>query len=176
MFALRQKVNFVNQRVSETGIVQAIFAVLAAAVIAIAALGSQARAAAAAPDVISAPDSGAAIFGYDPVAYFIEGAAQPGAAAFDVPEGRLHWRFQGEANRQAFLADPESFKPQFGGHDPVLAAKGVASAGDPEIFLVRAGRLFFFRNTPTRDAFLADSGIAGQARAAWPTVADQLTH
>lgn len=131
-------------------------------------------AAPAAARVITSPESGAALFGYDPVAFFTSGEAKPGDARYEAGSGSLVWRFASEANREAFLADQKSYEPGFHGYDPVLAARGIASAGNPEIFLIKGGKLYFFRSLDSRLAFAADAEILGRAEASWPKVQAQL--
>ncbi len=67
--------------------------------------------------------SGLAIEGFDPVAYFVDGAAEPGSEDFEAPQDGAVWRFRNQGNRASFLAHPEIYGPQFGGYDPVDLAR-----------------------------------------------------
>jgi hypothetical protein len=119
--------------------------------------------------------SGLAIDGFDPVAYFTEGAPRPGVAEVEAWRGGVVWRFRSAANRAAFLAAPDVYAPRFGGYDPVDVARGKAVAGRPLFWLVAGERLYLFSREDSRDAFAADpDGIGRQAEARWPAVRDQL--
>jgi hypothetical protein len=67
-----------------------------------------------------------AINGFDPLAYFIDGAPLQGTDDFEHPYAGAVWRFRNEGNRAAFIADPEVYMPRYGGYDPVGIARGVA--------------------------------------------------
>jgi hypothetical protein len=97
--------------------------------------------------------SGLAISGFDPVAYFTEGMALPGKGEFEHRFAGAVWRFRNAGNRAAFMADPEIYMPRFGGHDPVGVARGVAVAGNPQLWLIRGDRLYFFYSVEAREAF-----------------------
>lgn len=119
-------------------------------------------------------NTGLAISGMDPVAYFIDGAPMPGSGAFEYSWERAIWRFRNEGNRGAFAAHPEVYAPRFGGYDPVGIARGIAVAGDPRLWCVSGQRLYLFYTPETRRAFLQDpEGITETADGNWPSV--QLT-
>lgn len=64
--------------------------------------------------------------------------------------------FAGEAERRAFLANPEWYAPALGGDDAVLAAKqGVIVAGRRAYSAAYKSRLYLFASPDTRDAFVA---------------------
>jgi hypothetical protein len=75
--------------------------------------------------------TGLAISGFDPVAYFVEGAAKPGRDVFEHVFAGVTWRFCNEGNQAAFAADPEVYMPRFGGYDPVGIARGVTAPVTP---------------------------------------------
>jgi YHS domain-containing protein len=79
-------------------------------------------------------ESGYAIGGYDPVAYFDlkqaplgerQPEAVPGKAAITADYNGATWAFASEANRTTFLADPEKYAPLYDGH----CAYGIAQGG-----------------------------------------------
>ncbi len=124
--------------------------------------------------IVADRNSGLAISGFDPVAYFIDGAAAPGKEKFEHTFAGAVWRFRNEGNRAAFIADPEVYMPRFGGYDPVGVARGVAVPGDPQRWLMSGARLYFFYTPETRDAFAGDAEeFAATADRNWPAV--QLT-
>jgi hypothetical protein len=119
-------------------------------------------------------NTGLAISGMDPVAYFIEGAPRPGSGEFEYSWDGAVWRFRNEGNRGAFAAHPEIYMPRFGGYDPVAIARGVAVPGDPRLWCVIGERLYLFHTPETRQAFLhAAESITETADDNWSSV--QLT-
>ncbi len=125
--------------------------------------------------VISDPWSGAAISGYDPVAYFVEQNAISGNPASQlVHEGTL-WHFANEGNRAAFRDQPRAYVPAFGGYDPVAMASGLTVAGTPRFFLVHEGRLYLFRREENRAAFAKNPQLAAEAQKFWPELSRQLS-
>jgi len=119
--------------------------------------------------------TGLAISGFDPVAYFTDGKPKAGRADFELSGEGVVWRFANEGNRAAFEADPEIYMPQFGGYDPIAVARGVATAGYPEIWLISGDKLYFFYSVAARDAFTADpEGARLAADERWPQVLGTL--
>jgi len=100
--------------------------------------------------------SGLAISGFDPVAYFTDAEALPGKGEFEQEVGGVIWRFRSEGNRAAFVADPDVYRPRFGGFDPVGVARGVAVAGNPRLWAISDQRLYLFYSAETRTQFAGD--------------------
>jgi len=120
--------------------------------------------------------SGVAIEGFDPVAYFVDGAAMQGTAEFEANLWGAVWRFRNEGNRASFLAHPEIYGPQFGGYDPVDIARGVAIAANPRFYVISAQRLYLFSREANRDAFAADPGrFLYEVGKRWPALQEQLS-
>jgi hypothetical protein len=123
--------------------------------------------------ILTDPLSGIAIYGFDPVLYFLEGRAAPGKPEAETIWSGVAWRFASEANRAAFLRNPEVFAPAFGGYDAEAVVRGAAVVSDPTVFLVEDGRLFLFRSAEARDRFRSQA-LAPAADKAWPQVAREL--
>jgi hypothetical protein len=120
-------------------------------------------------------NSGLAISGFDPVAYFTDAQALPGKAEFEQVVAGTAWRFRSVGNRAAFLADPDVYTPRFGGYDPVGVARGVAVAGNPLLWVIRDQRLYLFYAPEARDEFAADSErTIATADIVWPTISRLL--
>ncbi|MGL4728351.1 MAG: YHS domain-containing (seleno)protein [Bosea sp. (in: a-proteobacteria)] len=119
--------------------------------------------------------SGLALGGYDAISYHVSGEAKPGLPQFEASWRGLAWRFATEANRAAFLADPESFVPLFEGLDPVGVARARIVEADPYLFTIHRGRLVLFRTPDSRSRFLDDPRLARDASTHWPDVARQLS-
>lgn len=52
----------------------------------------------------------------------------------------------------------------------MLAAEGRLAPANPNLFSLRAGRLYLFRSDRARARFLADASIAAKAEAQWPAL------
>ena len=100
-----------------------------------------------------------AIKGYDPVAYFTEGAAIEGKEEYSHKWLGAYWRFKNAEHMQMFAANPQQFAPQYGGH----CATGMAVHGglttdiDPEAFAIVDGKLYL--NYSSETAALMTDGI-----------------
>ena len=115
--------------------------------------------------------TGLAIDGFDPVAYFVDGAPKVGRAELEFRFHGATWRFQNEGNRAAFAASPEVYAPRFGGHDPLAVARGAATPGHPALWLIADQRLYLFYSAEARAAFARspESAIEAAERN-WPGV------
>jgi hypothetical protein len=116
-------------------------------------------------------NSGLAISGFDPVAYFTDAKPLPGKGEFEQAVAGAVWRFRSAGNRAAFKADPDVYMPRFGGYDPVGVARGVAVPGNPMLWVISDERLYLFYSEETRAEFTDDSDrtIAAAARG-WPSI------
>lgn len=104
------------------------------------------------------PQSGLAIFGYDPVAYIIESRARAGIAAHELIWSDAPWRFSSEGNLAAFRRDPARFAPAYGGYDAEGILRGVPVLPDPAFFMIERDRLFMFRSVEARSIFQKKGG------------------
>lgn len=120
-------------------------------------------------------NTGLAISGFDPVAYFVDHLARPGSGDFECVLAGAIWRFRNAGNRAAFLAHPDVYMPRFGGYDPVAIARGVAVAGHPEFWAVVGGRLYLFYDLVAQAEFVLDAErLAATAERKWPAVQQAL--
>jgi hypothetical protein len=120
--------------------------------------------------------TGLAIYGYDPVAYFTEAEARRGRLDYEHFTEGATWRFRNAGNRAAFMDRPDVYLPRFGGHDPSSIARGVAVPGHPELWLIHSGRLYLFANAAGRVAFKANPDqMSAAAESEWPEVRERLT-
>lgn len=87
-----------------------------------------------------------AIHGYDAVAYFTDGKARRGRADLSTVWNGAAYRFSSEENLQAFRKAPEKYAPQFGGFCAYGVAVGKKFDGDPELFRIVDGKLYFNLN------------------------------
>ena len=115
--------------------------------------------------------TGLAIDGYDPVSYFVDGTPRQGRPDFELRSSGTTWRFVNEGNMAAFVADPEVYAPQFGGHDPLAIVRGAATPGHPLLWVIAENRLYLFYSEQARAAFASDPDSAiDAAERYWPNV------
>jgi YHS domain-containing protein len=85
---------------------------------------------------------GAAIDGYDPVAYFTENKPVKGSSAFTAMHEGSTFRFASAANRDAFVSDPKKYAPQYGGFCAYAVAHGYKAKIEPDAFTIVDGKLY----------------------------------
>lgn len=121
--------------------------------------------------IVTDRHAGLAVYGYDPVAYFTDAKPRVGRAAIEYDFSGVTWRFANDGNRAAFADRPDVYMPRFGGYDPISLARGVASPGHPQFWIVDEERLYLFYSAEDRDVFAADPQAAvAAAEARWPEV------
>ena len=121
--------------------------------------------------IVSDPNSGLALNGADPVAYFTDGRPVFGRPELELSDFGTVWRFRNEGNKAAFIAHPEIYRPQFGGYDPVAIGRGLSVRGHPLIWSVTGERLYLFYSEADRATFLTDPDrIIAIAERRWPDV------
>lgn len=119
--------------------------------------------------------TGLAIYGVDPVAYFTDRKPVAGREEFEHRFAGAVWRFNNDSNRAAFIADPNVYMPRYGGYDPVGIARGVSTAGSPDLWVVYDERLYLFYTAAAREAFITDPALViASASARWAEVKSEL--
>lgn len=142
---------------------------LVAAAFALPVGGTVLRPALAGETAIFAP-GGAAISGYDPVAYFTEGRPVPGHANHALMWRGATWFFDTAAAMETFEMNPAAYAPQYGGYCAYSMSKGALSPSVPEAFTVYRGRLYLYSSMSARTTWSGDiSGNLARADANWPT-------
>ncbi len=120
-------------------------------------------------------NSGLAIDGYDPVAFFTDGKPEAGSGDFELRYGGAVWRFVNSGNRAAFSQRPDVYMPQYGGYDPVGISRGVAVPGNPQVWAIVGERLFLFHDLAQREKFLSNPArYLATAQRRWPDVLNNL--
>ena len=115
--------------------------------------------------------SGVAIKGHDPVAYFTDNAAVRGSDAFTAQHEGVAYKFATAANRDAFVANPAKYLPQYGGFCAFGTAEGYKADIDPRAFSIVEGKLYLNYNNDIRAKWQKDvPGYIGRADRNWPTV------
>ena len=114
---------------------------------------------------------GAAIRGYDPVAYFTEEKPVRGSRDIEVEWNGAVWRFASIENRSVFLSDPEKYAPKYGGYCAWAVANNYTASTDPDAWTIHEGRLYLNYSLRVRDQWLKDIlGDIVRGDANWPAV------
>ena len=100
---------------------------------------------------------GAAIQGYDPVAYFTQGKAVPGSAEHTFVHQGSTFRFASAEHRDAFAKDPAKYAPQYGGYCAFGASRGYKADVQPTAFSVLEGKLYLNYNAQVQQTWLKDT-------------------
>ena len=112
-----------------------------------------------------------ALDGYDAVAYFTENKPVKGDAAYTHTHDGVEWHFASAANRDAFIADPAKYAPQYGGHCAWATAQNKVAPGDPNVWKIVDGKLYLNYNANVQTRWEKDiPGFITTADANWPGV------
>ncbi|AHD01426.1 twin-arginine translocation pathway signal protein [Leisingera methylohalidivorans DSM 14336] len=115
--------------------------------------------------------AGVAIGGYDTVAFFERGAAEPGRRSHAVMWKGVVWRFASARNQALFEANPRAFAPAFGGYCAYAVSQGQLHDGNPQIWAIVDGELFLLNNRRVHHLWRADTvQLIADGRAHWPAV------
>jgi YHS domain-containing protein len=124
----------------------------------------------AAPPTVNA-EGGVGLAGHDPVAYFTETRPTPGRAEITAAHDGVTYRFASAANRDAFLAEPARYLPQYGGWCAYGMARGYKAVVDPAAFTVAGGKLYLNYNAGIAAKWQRNrANEISRADAHWPTV------
>lgn len=115
--------------------------------------------------------NGAALSGYDAVAYHTQGSAIPGDPRYVAEYNGAIWQFASVGNRDIFVADPLQFAPAFDGWCAYAASIGTKAPGSPNVWKIVDGKLYM--NVAPRAAELWERDITGNIQKGlvnWPSV------
>lgn len=116
-------------------------------------------------------DSGLAIRGTDPVAYFTQGGPVAGSAEFTHTWSGATWQFASAENRDLFAANPELYAPQYGGFCAWAVSQGYTADIDPNAWKIVDNKLYLNFNRSVQRRWERDiPGNIGKADANWPGV------
>ena len=115
--------------------------------------------------------SGLGLQGYDPVAYFAEQKAVRGRPQFSAAHEGATYHFFSAANRDAFVAAPAKYAPQYGGYCAFGMASGYKAPVDPDAWTIVDGKLYLNYNRSIRSRWAADvPGHVQKADQHWPVL------
>lgn len=116
-------------------------------------------------------EGGVAIKGYDPVAYFTDAKPVEGDAAFTAEHDGATWRFASAANRDAFVAAPQRYAPQYGGYCAYAVSRGYTASISPNAWSIHEDKLYLNFNRAVRGLWSRDiPGNIAKGDANWPKV------
>ena len=112
---------------------------------------------------------GAALLGYDPVAYFTDGKPAKGIVKFTSTHDGAKYFFASAEHKAMFDSNPEKFAPAYGGYCGYAASINRLSPIDPDWWQIVDGRLVLQHNKKAFDLFNKDlKANALRADQNWP--------
>ncbi len=122
-------------------------------------------------EIYTARGNNLAVGGYDAVSYFDAHQPQKGSADYSTEYKGATWNFVSKAHLQTFLADPEHYAPQYGGHCAWAAAAGTAAKGDPKSWNIVNDKLYLNYSPRIQKRWEKDiPGFIHDGDANWPDV------
>lgn len=119
--------------------------------------------------LVNVDTSGVAIGGYDPIAYFVDGAPKLGDPAIEATYGGARYHFASQEHREMFERDPARYAPSFGGYCGYAASINKLSPIDPLIWQILDGRLVLQHTKKAYELFNKDAKAAlARADGNWP--------
>lgn len=123
------------------------------------------------PEIYTGFGSNLALGGYDSVAYFTDGEPVKGSKDFETEFKGAIWRFSSQENLDAFEADPDAFRPQYGGYCAWAMDNGDLAKGNPKFWRIYEGRLYLNINRSIQKKWERDiPGFIEKADANWPGI------
>jgi YHS domain-containing protein len=121
--------------------------------------------------LLNLDDSGIAIQGYDPVAFFTDGKPVKGDAKFLSKRDGAIYLFASKEHKELFNADPAKYEPVFGGYCAYGVSHNRLVEIDVDAFQIVDGKLLLQYSKGVRDDFNKDQkGNLAKADANWPAL------
>jgi YHS domain-containing protein len=117
---------------------------------------------------------GAAVKGYDVVAYFSEKKPVKGDKQFTHQWKGADWLFASKQNLELFKASPEKYAPQYGGYCAYGTSRGYKATTSPDAFTIINGKLYLNYNLQVRNTWDKDrQAFIEKADNNWPGIKDK---
>lgn len=100
---------------------------------------------------------GAAINGYDPVAYFLQNKAVAGTDSYSTDWSGSKWKFISKANLDSFKIAPEKYAPQYGGYCAYGCSENHKAPTDPNAFTIVGNKLYLNYSLKVKEFWLKDT-------------------
>ncbi|MCD9148175.1 YHS domain-containing (seleno)protein [Pseudophaeobacter flagellatus] len=122
---------------------------------------------------INASSTGLALQGYDPVAYFTDGAPAKGSYKITTVFDDATYRFASEEHKAQFEANPEAYLPAYGGYCAFGTAMGFKFDGDPTYWKIVDNTLYLNLSKDIQTRWEGNiPGFVEDANGHWETIAD----
>ncbi len=122
---------------------------------------------------LNASSTGLAMQGYDPVAYFTDGAPAKGSYKITTVFNDATYRFASEEHKAQFEANPEAYLPAYGGYCAFGTAMGFKFDGDPEYWKIVDNTLYLNLSKDIQTRWEGNiPGFVQDADGHWENIAD----
>lgn len=122
---------------------------------------------------INASSTGLALQGYDPVAYFTDGAPTKGSYKITTVFDDATYRFASEEHKAQFEANPEAYLPAYGGYCAFGTAMGFKFDGDPTYWKIVDNTLYLNLSKDIQERWEGNiPGFVEDANGHWENIAD----
>ena len=112
---------------------------------------------------------GLAVAGFDVVSFFKAASPAKGKAELTHEYRKVKFRFASAANLAAFVKDPESYLPRYGGFCAYSVAKGKPVPGSYSSWRILSGKLYFLENRAIMMSWERDQHLLeAAAQSNWP--------
>ena len=123
---------------------------------------------------VDVDESGIALKGHDPVAYFADGKPTMGSTDYTASVDGATYHFASAENRGQFIADPEKYTPAYGGYCALGVTRSMKITGDPDAWKIVNDKLYI--NSSPKSLVMWSEDIPGnikKANEAWPAIKDK---
>ncbi len=112
-----------------------------------------------------------AVDGYDVTSYF-DGEPIKGDPQYSMQVANGTFIFASQDNLDTFLADPDAYRPAYGGHCAyALGKREILVKGDPQVWHIEGGVLYLNLNRGVQKKWLKDMDTyISHADSLWPSV------
>lgn len=118
--------------------------------------------------LVNVDDSGVALQGYDPVAFFTDAKPVKGDPKFLIKHDGAIYFFASKEHKDLFKQNPAKYEPCFGGYCAYGVSKKKLVEIDVNAFQIVDGQLLLQYDTDIRDKFNQDTpGNLAKAKANW---------
>ena len=123
---------------------------------------------------VNASNTGLAMQGFDPVAYFTVGEPTKGDYRLTAVYNDATYWFSSEENKAAFEANPEAYAPAYGGFCAFGTAMGFKFDGDPNYWKIVDDKLYLNLSAQIQERWNEDvPGFIVSADTNWTDIADK---
>lgn len=124
--------------------------------------------------LLNLDNSGVAIQGYDPVAFFTDGKPVKGTPEFSFKHAGATYLFASKENQELFEKAPAKYEPVFGGYCAYGVSRNKLVEIDVQAFQIVDGRLLLQYSKGVREKFNKDqTGNLAKANENWPKLVEK---